>query len=105
VNKIGHALLRDDVFGKYTLSARMRGVAEAIDAKDPRVLQSMVICKQPKIGGEGGLKQRWGAGLTLVPCHNDSTFLYTSPPSAVGCWIALEECTPENGCLVSVRER
>lgn len=40
----------------------------------------MVICKQPKIGGE-------------VPVHNDSTFLYTEPVSAVGFWFALEPCT------------
>jgi ectoine hydroxylase-related dioxygenase (phytanoyl-CoA dioxygenase family) len=26
--------------------------------------------------------------------------LYTDPPSAVGAWIALEDCTPANGCLV-----
>lgn len=46
----------------------------------------MVICKQPSIGG-------------AVPSHNDSTFLYTSPPSATGLWFALEDCTPSNGCL------
>jgi hypothetical protein len=89
VNKIGHALLTDRVFGKYTLNTRMRAVARSVGAQDPRILQSMVICKQPRIGGE-------------VPSHNDSTFLYTDPPSAIGCWIALEECTPENGCLVGL---
>ena len=46
----------------------------------------MVICKQPEIGG-------------AVPAHQDSTFLYTNPPSAVGFWIALEDATKENGCL------
>jgi hypothetical protein len=35
-----------------------------------------------------------------VPIHNDSTFLYTDPPSAVVFWIALEDCTSENGALV-----
>lgn len=49
-------------------------------------LQSMIICKQPQIGGE-------------VPEHNDSTFLYTDPPTALGFWIPLEKCTPENGAL------
>lgn len=44
------------------------------------------ICKQPSIGG-------------AVPPHNDSTFLYTSPPSAVGLWFAMEDCTTSNGCL------
>ena len=26
-------------------------------------------------------------------------FLYTDPPSAVGFWFALEDCTRTNGCL------
>ena len=34
-----------------------------------------------------------------MPPHQDSTFLYTNPPSAVGFWIALEDATRENGCL------
>lgn len=46
----------------------------------------MVICKQPEIGGR-------------VPPHQDSTFLHTNPPSAVGFWIALEDATGGNGCL------
>lgn len=46
----------------------------------------MVICKQPEIGG-------------AVPSHQDSTFLYTDPPSAVGFWYALEDARPDNGCL------
>ncbi|KAI8909815.1 hypothetical protein EDD86DRAFT_206303 [Gorgonomyces haynaldii] len=46
----------------------------------------MLIFKQPEIGGE-------------VPGHIDSTFLYTNPLSAVGFWIALEDCTLENGCM------
>jgi phytanoyl-CoA hydroxylase len=46
----------------------------------------MIICKNPEIGG-------------AVPPHQDSTFLYTDPPSAVGFWYALEDATRENGCL------
>lgn len=61
-------------------------IARALGFGDPRVLQSMVICKQPEIGGR-------------VPPHQDSTFLYTNPPSAVGFWIALEDATNKNGCL------
>lgn len=34
-----------------------------------------------------------------VPSHQDSSFLYTEPLSAVGFWFALEDCTEENGCL------
>ena len=95
INKIGHALaVLDPVFRRYTLEDdRIKAVARDLKYhKDPKVLQSMVICKQPRIGG-------------VVPVHNDSTFLYTDPPSAVGCWVALEECTAENGCLVSFTAR
>nr|XP_019044141.1 phytanoyl-CoA dioxygenase [Kwoniella bestiolae CBS 10118]OCF23071.1 phytanoyl-CoA dioxygenase [Kwoniella bestiolae CBS 10118] len=89
INKIGHALaVLNPIFHKYTLeNEKIRGVARDLDEqRDPRVLQSMIICKQPRIGG-------------TVPCHNDSTFLYTDPPSAIGFWIALEDCQPSNGCL------
>ncbi|KZZ99042.1 Phytanoyl-CoA dioxygenase [Moelleriella libera RCEF 2490] len=61
-------------------------IARSLGFRDPRCLQSMVICKQPEIGG-------------AVPPHQDSTFLYTDPPSAVGFWYALEDATLENGCL------
>jgi phytanoyl-CoA hydroxylase len=34
----------------------------------------------------------------VVP-HQDSTFLYTDPPTCVGAWFALEDATLQNGCL------
>lgn len=68
------------------MRARPAAVARSLGYRDPRCLQSMVICKQPEIGG-------------AVPPHQDSTFLYTDPPSAVGFWYALEDATLENGCL------
>ena len=109
INKIGHylhalsapfAALLDPAANPDLLGAATSGgsvaasrkeshpaaVARALGFRDPRVLQSMVICKQPEIGG-------------AVPPHQDSTFLYTDPPSAVGFWYALEDATVENGCL------
>ncbi|KAG8836146.1 hypothetical protein FRC20_007122 [Serendipita sp. 405] len=89
VNKIGHALHElDPVFRDVTLNnPRLKAIAKDLHFhSNPLVLQSMVICKQPEIGGK-------------VPEHNDSTFLYTSPPSALGFWFALEACTELNGAL------
>lgn len=87
INKIGHALHSLSApFCAMTLSQRNRVVAADLGFHDPRVLQSMVICKQPEIGG-------------AVPPHQDSAFLYTDPPSAVGFWYALEDANAENGCL------
>lgn len=91
INKIGHYLHKlSPLFKEATLTPLHREIAEALGFRDPRVLQSMVICKQPKIGGR-------------VPPHQDSTFLYTNPPSAVGFWIALEDATVGNGCLSFAR--
>jgi phytanoyl-CoA hydroxylase len=89
VNKIGHALHElDPAFRKVTLeNEKLRTLVQDLKFhKDPVALQSMVITKQTRIGGE-------------VPEHNDSTFLYTNPPSALGFWIALEKCTATNGAL------
>ena len=87
INKIGHYLHElSPQFRKATFTPLHREIARAIGFRDPRVLQSMIICKQPEIGGR-------------VPPHQDSSFLYTDPPSAVGFWIALEDATRDNGCL------
>jgi len=89
VNKIGHALHElDPVFRKVTLeNEKVRALVRDLRFHhDPVALQSMVITKQSHIGG-------------AVPPHKDSTFLYTSPPTALGFWFALEECTPDNGAL------
>lgn len=97
VNKIGHYLhelsapfkavsateQEEDEAGSRQTPA---GIARSLGYRDPRVLQSMAILKQPEIGG-------------AVPPHQDSCFLYTDPPSAVGFWYALEDATLENGCL------
>ena len=91
VNKIGHYLhALSPSFRASTLTPFHASIARSLGFRDPRVLQSMVICKQPAIGGR-------------VPPHQDSTFLYTNPPSAVGFWIALEDATVENGCLSFAR--
>ncbi|KAH6840781.1 hypothetical protein B0I37DRAFT_438169 [Chaetomium sp. MPI-CAGE-AT-0009] len=96
VNKIGHylhglsapfaALTNPNNTTTITTTPHPASIARSLHFTDPRVLQSMIICKQPEIGG-------------AVPPHQDSTFLYTDPPSAVGFWYALEDATLANGCL------
>ena len=87
INKIGHSLhTLSPPFHSITMSPSVAAIVRSLNFRNPEVLQSMIICKQPEIGG-------------AVPPHQDSTFLYTKPPSAVGFWIALEDATHENGCL------
>lgn len=75
------------MFKEFTFSDKLKQLAVELEFhRDPRVLQSMVICKNARVGGE-------------VTSHDDSTFLFTDPPSAIGFWFALEDSTTENGCL------
>ncbi|KAG5290371.1 phytanoyl-CoA dioxygenase [Histoplasma capsulatum G186AR] len=102
INKIGHALhVLSPPFAQVTVpstpaaagshngistGARNAAIARDLGFRDPRVLQSMVICKQPGIGA-------------AVHPHKDSEFLYTDPPSAVGWWVALQDAGKGNGAL------
>lgn len=56
INKIGHGLhYLDPVYRDFTLrNEELKQVARDLAVhKDPQVLQSMIICKNPKIGGKG----------------------------------------------------
>jgi phytanoyl-CoA hydroxylase len=87
INKIGHALHDlDRVFDRFSRSQKIEQLTKDFGIKEPLLLQSMYIFKQPHIGGE-------------VNCHQDSTFLYTEPHNILGLWFALEDATLENGCL------
>lgn len=87
INKIGHALHDlDPVFNQFSRTPEMAALVSDLGYKQPLLLQSMYIFKQPNIGGE-------------VTCHQDATFLYTEPLTVTGLWFALEDATRENGCL------
>ncbi len=87
INKIGHALHDlDPTFDAFSRQPPIAEAAASIGFTEPKLVQSMYIFKSPHIGGE-------------VTCHQDSTFLYTEPMTAVGFWVALQDATVENGCL------
>ncbi|HEX8286047.1 MAG TPA: phytanoyl-CoA dioxygenase family protein [Pyrinomonadaceae bacterium] len=87
INKIGHALHDlDPVFRRFSRTPALAALAAALGYREPLLIQSMYIFKQPHIGGE-------------VTCHQDATFLFTEPLTVTGLWFALEDATQENGCL------
>ncbi len=90
LNKIGHALhLLDETCRAWTTKPEIARLARALGLAAPAVVQSQFIFKPPRIGGK-------------VDLHMDSTFLYTDPPTCTGLWLALDEATPENGCLLAI---
>ena len=87
INKIGHALHdRDPVFNRFSRDPGLAELAHELGLVQPLLMQSMLIFKQPRIGGE-------------VLWHQDASFLATEPQSVVGFWFALEDATQGNGCL------
>ncbi len=90
INKVGHALHDlDEEFSKISYKQELAEVAKDIGMSDPLMVQSQYIFKQPRIGGK-------------VVAHQDSTFIYTDPPSCMGFWMAMEDATAENGCLMAI---
>lgn len=87
LNKLGHAMHDlDQVFKDFSHSSQLAAVANSIGLKQEKLLQSMYIFKQPRIGGE-------------VTSHVDHTYLWTEPQSVIGFWFAIDDATTENGCL------
>ncbi len=87
INKIGHALHEHDpVFRGFSRGPQLAALAAALGLARPQVWQSMLIFKQPHIGGEVG----W---------HQDASFFVTEPVSVTTFWFALEDATLDNGCL------
>lgn len=87
VNKIGHALHDlDPVFAGFSRQPRLAALATGLGLAAPLLLQSMLIVKGPRVGGE-------------VTAHQDATFLHTEPVSVTGFWLALEDADAGNGGL------
>ena len=86
-NKIGHGLhLQNDVFREFSFSKEVKSLIKEFGFNGVDVVQSMIIFKNPKFGGE-------------VKPHQDQTYLYSYPNTVKGLWIPLEESKKENGCL------
>jgi phytanoyl-CoA hydroxylase len=87
INKIGHALHdRDPVFDAFSHGPALAELGADLGLTAPQVWQSMLIFKQPHIGGEVG----W---------HQDASFFVTEPMTVTTFWFALEDATLDNGCL------
>jgi phytanoyl-CoA hydroxylase len=90
LNKIGHALHDlDPVFDRISRQPRLAELAAALGLRQPLLLQSMYLFKQPHIGAEVG----W---------HQDATYLHTEPVTVTGFWIALDDADRDNGCLMAL---
>ena len=87
INKIGHAMHDlSPLVSDFSRGPKLAALGQDLGLAQPQIWQSMVIFKQPHIGGEVG----W---------HQDATFFETDPITVTTFWFALEDATLQNGCL------
>ena len=90
LNKLGHALhVLEPTFNRITFSSKAQQLVSALGFEKPRVVQSMYIFKNPRIGG-------------VVLPHQDASYLNAIPKKSgdkvkvMGLWMPLEDATVRN---------
>jgi phytanoyl-CoA hydroxylase len=87
VARLGHGLhLEDDLFRQAACHPAVADVLEALVGPGVNVVQSMIIYKQARVGGEMGF-------------HQDAAYLQTEPMTLLSAWMALDDVTEENSPL------
>ncbi len=90
VNKLGHAMHDlDPDFEAFSHQEQLTRLTQQLGLGKPLLLQSMLIFKHARVGGE-------------VTMHQDSTFIYSEPESCIGFWFALQDATTENGAMYAL---
>ncbi len=82
-----HPLMRDDAFWvRLIADERLLAIARRFLGDDLVCFTAHYICKPPR----DGMAVLW---------HQDGAYWKLDPPEAMTLWLALDESTPENGCL------
>ncbi|SEL52385.1 Ectoine hydroxylase-related dioxygenase, phytanoyl-CoA dioxygenase (PhyH) family [Roseateles sp. YR242] len=82
-----HPLMRDDAFWvRLVTDSRLMKIATAFLGDDVACFTSHYICKPP---GDG----------QAVLWHQDAAYWSLQPMNALTIWVAIDDATPENGCL------
>ncbi|WP_207586628.1 phytanoyl-CoA dioxygenase family protein [Halomontanus rarus] len=79
----------DDVFRAVADDETLVSTAEQLLGPNLKLLRSAAMFKPPQVGSEKGF-------------HQDAAYYPIQPMDHVTVWIALDEATPENGCMTVV---
>lgn len=87
VRKVAHGvhMLEGSKFQDFVRWPKLAALAASLGLREALVVQSLYRLVPPLAAG--------------VDRHQDSTTLYTEPPSVLGFWLALEDADETNGCL------
>lgn len=90
VRKVSSLTLRDPVFHELLTHPNLLHTVNAVLGPDVKLLSDQLLCKPARYG-------------SAKPYHQDSPYWPIQPMELMTMWIALDDSTPENGCLRYLR--
>ena len=86
IRKLDGLVENDDRFQKLGLHENIVGIIEQILGPDLKMFRNALLLKPPSVGSAKGM-------------HQDSPYWSIDPMNLCSCWFALDDATPENGCM------
>lgn len=90
VRKVSNLCTRDTVYRELLQHPRVVETVTGLLGPDVKLLNDQMLCKPARYG-------------SAKPYHQDSPYWPIQPMELVTMWIALDDATPENGCLRYLR--
>jgi ectoine hydroxylase-related dioxygenase (phytanoyl-CoA dioxygenase family) len=86
IRKLTGLVEADDLFRALGLHPNIVGIMEQILGPDLKMFRNAMLLKPPGVGSAKGM-------------HQDSPYWPIAPMELCSCWLALDDATPENGCM------
>lgn len=86
VRKLFRIAQHNEFFKELAFHPKMVAIAMTLVGPDVKVIQSMTLLKPPRVG-------------TPKAWHQDNAYFLLTPNHVFGFWVALDDTTPENGCM------
>ncbi|NKB69549.1 MAG: phytanoyl-CoA dioxygenase family protein [Candidatus Latescibacteria bacterium] len=84
--KIDGLVENDDLFQDLGLNRRIVGIMAQLLGPDLKMFRNALLLKAPSVGSQKGM-------------HQDSPYWPIAPMDLCSCWFALDDATPDNGCM------
>lgn len=89
IRKIDGLVRHDDLFRSLGTAPEIVGVITQILGPDVKMFRNSLLMKPPNVGSSKGM-------------HQDAPYWPIKPMSECSCWFALDDATPQNGCMAVI---
>lgn len=89
IRKLDRLVQEDDLFRRLGLNEGIVGIVAQILGPDLKLFRNSLMLKPPEVGSQKGM-------------HQDSPYWPIEPMALCSCWFALDDATPENGCMAVI---